>query len=634
VQMQFDPQSRRLLAVSRDRTWSLHLKGADARFTLEACSGGPHPVHSRIVWSCAWTHDSLCFATGSRDGKLALWAEDSGKEPVEPVGRWGPAGEPLHFPNQSVTAVAFAPRLVDGGYFCAIGLEAGTIDFYAFKGLRSERLLHLPQGVLNRKSGQHREQHGKNSPTVGATNKTPPKDAEIFPRTLERGNTATLPAHNKGEGKKRIVELLVTADNPWKGTGGTYTEYFLMTFNFDSDVDTNLATMEQLQPGRPLMVMEYWSGWFDYVASGHKTKTLETFQATYEPILARPASVNMYMFIGGTSWGFLSGSQNLAYDDLNTRFTPMTTSYDYSAPLAENGDYTDKYWLAQQLLAQYNPIKTLLPAPPALQGRVAYPSLSLQGQLSLEALIGRAPAYDTPTPVSMENMDINNGSGQSYGFVVYRRAGLRLPEGAQLTIEGRVCDTVIVLVNGRRVSPLLQKAADLDQFGTWRTANSSLTLNGAELEGAQLDLVVENWGRANVGVYRQYKGLWQGGVTINNEPVTGWTMHALEFKRAWTNGLDGWEAVAAANEAPTLYRATLQVEGGAADTYVYMEEWTKGIVVVNGFVLGRYARIGPQQSLYLPAPFLREGANDILIFELFEAADLVQFATDIVYNNH
>nr|AEE63027.1 unknown [Dendroctonus ponderosae] len=431
-----------------------------------------------------------------------------------------------------------------------------------------------------------------------------------------------------------IVELLVTADNPWRGTGGTYTEYFLMTFNFDSDVDTNLATMEQLQPGRPLMVMEYWSGWFDYVASGHKTKTLETFQATYEPILARPASVNMYMFIGGTSWGFLSGSQNLAYDDLNTRFTPMTTSYDYSAPLAENGDYTDKYWLAQQLLAQYNPIKTLLPAPPALQGRVAYPSLSLQGQLSLEALIGRAPAYDTPTPVSMENMDINNGSGQSYGFVVYSKAGLRLPEGAQLTIEGRVCDTVIVLVNGRRVSPLLQKAADLDQFGTWRTANSSLTLTGAELEGAQLDLVVENWGRANVGVYRQYKGLWQGGVTINNEPVTGWTMHALEFKRAWTNGLDGWEAVAAANEAPTLYRATLQVEGGAADTYVYMEEWTKGIVVVNGFVLGRYARIGPQQSLYLPAPFLREGANDILIFELFEAADLVQFATDIVYNNH
>lgn len=72
--------------------------------------------------------------------------------------------------------------------------------------------------------------------------------------------TATLPTNSTALLSTGIVELLVTADNPWKGTQGTYTEYFLMTFNFDSDVATNLATMERLQPGRPLMVMEYWSG--------------------------------------------------------------------------------------------------------------------------------------------------------------------------------------------------------------------------------------------------------------------------------------------------------------------------------------------------------------------------------------
>lgn len=314
----------------------------------------------------------------------------------------------------------------------------------------------------------------------------------------------------------------------------------------------------------------------------------------------------------------------------------MTTSYDYSAPLAENGDYTDKYWLAQQLLAQYNPVETLLPDPPALQPRVAYPALSLQARLGLQALIGQAPHFDTPTPVSMESMDINGGNGQSYGWVVYRKAGLHLPKGAQLRIEGRVCDTVMVLVNGRRVSPVLAEAADLDQFGTWRTENATLTLTADELEDAQLDLLVENWGRVNVGVYRQYKGLWQGGVAINGEAVTGWTMHALEFQRAWTNGLAGWEELPAglANEAPTLYRATLQVADPVRDTYVYMEEWTKGIVIVNGFVLGRYARIGPQQSLYLPAPLLKEGPNAILIFEQFTPADSVQFGTDMVYRNH
>lgn len=153
VQMQFDPQSRRLLAVSRDRTWSLHLKGADGRFAFEASSAGPNPVHSRIIWSCAWSHDSRYFATGtfvssfsgecfkprilgSRDGRLALWADEGG---------FGPAVEPLNFPNQSVTAVAFAPRPVNGGYLCAVGLEAGTVDFYVWRDRRFERLLHLPQ---------------------------------------------------------------------------------------------------------------------------------------------------------------------------------------------------------------------------------------------------------------------------------------------------------------------------------------------------------------------------------------------------------------------------------------------------------------------------------------------------------
>lgn len=56
------------------------------------------------------------------------------------------------------------------------------------------------------------------------------------------------------------MELLVTADNPWRGTTGSYPEYFYMTGNFDSDVETNLNDLKALQPGRPVMVMEYWAG--------------------------------------------------------------------------------------------------------------------------------------------------------------------------------------------------------------------------------------------------------------------------------------------------------------------------------------------------------------------------------------
>ncbi|KAF7288081.1 hypothetical protein GWI33_000134 [Rhynchophorus ferrugineus] len=431
-----------------------------------------------------------------------------------------------------------------------------------------------------------------------------------------------------------ITELLVTADNPWKGTAGAYPEYFLMTGNFDSDAQTNLDTLKSMQPNKPVMVMEYWSGWFDYWGNAHQTKTLDQFHEVYEAILAYPASVNMYMFIGGTNFNFLSGAENLAFDDWNTDFSPMTTSYDYGSPLAENGDYTDKYWLTQELLAKYNPIKTKLPAAPELSQRIAYPWVTLTKQVTVSSLIEQAPSWKTSKPVSMEQMDINGGSGQSYGYVVYRKTGVNLAKNSWLKIDGRICDTLIVLVNGVRVSPIIEYASDLSNFGTWKTLEPSIMINTDALTGATIDLVVENWGRVNVGAYRQYKGLWQGDIYINNEAVYDWTMYALEFKKSWTDNLYSWTDVSSNNNEPVLYKGSLWVDGTPADTYVYMEEWVKGLVIVNGFVLGRYAKMGPQQALYLPAPLLKQGSNDIMVFEHYRAASQVKFVTDQVYANH
>lgn len=314
----------------------------------------------------------------------------------------------------------------------------------------------------------------------------------------------------------------------------------------------------------------------------------------------------------------------------------MTTSYDYSAVLAENGDYTDKYWLTKELLEKYNPIKTKLPETPILIERVYYPWVKMEKQIELGVLLAQASSYQSSSPVSMEQMNINGGSGQSYGYVAYRRRGLTLPKNSILTIEGRVCDTVIVLVNGKRVSPILENVADLNNFGTWKTLNSSLVLNTEDLENAQVDLLVENWGRVNVGAYRQYKGLWQGNILINNVPIYNWIMYALEFKKSWTNSLNYWEDVPAVidNTSPVLYKGSLWVDGTPGDSYVYMEEWTKGIVMVNGFVLGRYSKMGPQQTLYLPGPLLRTGSNDIFVFEHFTPSDKVKFLTEPVYSVH
>jgi beta-galactosidase len=37
---------------------------------------------------------------------------------------------------------------------------------------------------------------------------------------------------------------------------------------------------------------------------------------------------------------------------------------------------------------------------------------------------------------------------------------------------------------------------------------------------------------------------------------------------------------------------------------------------VNGFNLGRYWSAGPQETLYLPGPLLRQGWNELTVLEL------------------
>ena len=65
---------------------------------------------------------------------------------------------------------------------------------------------------------------------------------------------------------------------------------------------------------------------------------------------------------------------------------------------------------------------------------------------------------------------------------------------------------------------------------------------------------------------------------------------------------------------PVLYGGSFTLDN-VGDTFLYMEKWGKGIVFVNGINLGRYWKVGPQQTLYLPGCFLKKGKNDIVVFE-------------------
>lgn len=432
-----------------------------------------------------------------------------------------------------------------------------------------------------------------------------------------------------------ITELLSTADGVTSfGTAGTIPRLFLVTANFGDDPKSSFDTLQSIQPNRSKMAMEYYPGWFDHWGEEHHTGDELELIKNLETIITYPGSFNIYMFHGGTSFGFMNGANvdNALAD--NSGYQPDTTSYDYDSPLTEAGDYTSKYNLIKILLNKYINPQTKLPAEPDLVPRVAYPNISLVEHIPLKSLIDSQDIKQYYSqPIAMELLDINNGTGQSYGYIVYRKSNLNLTKGDVLTIEGHVCDSVLVFVNGQLISPILTSASDFNNFGFWRLSNSQITLTTEDIQDATVDLVVENWGRVNYGKlsqYYQYKGLWQGNVLINNVNISNWEHIPIEFKKSWTNSLHGWQKIGSST-GPGLYRGYIYITDDPQDTYIDMRQWTKGIVTINGFVLGRYARIGPQQCLYLPAPLINKGQNTIVIFEHYKASSNITFSQDQIW---
>jgi hypothetical protein len=435
-----------------------------------------------------------------------------------------------------------------------------------------------------------------------------------------------------------IVELLSSCDDASSGQNGTIPGLLFQTIEFGSDIAENFGKLEEMQPNKPVMAMEFYSGWADHWTEQHHTRDLTDFRDNYEQALAWPGSVNLYMFHGGTNWGFMNGANNGVGD--NSNFQPITTSYDFDAPLTEAGDYTPKYDAIRELMKKYNTIETYTPDPPEVKGRRVYSSLDLNGQLRFENILRQAPDKIEGYCSSMENLPINDDCGQSYGYIVYHLDGLNITANTLLAIIGHVHDTVMVLVNGVLISNALTSSDRLDTFGYWRIENGTMPLTTEDLNNATLDLIFENWGRVGFGnFYNQSKGLTDSNrlfLTYKELGCEMWTIYPLEFKRSWNQNLSDWEPVDDLVTGPALYKATLTLyDDDITDTYIDMRAWVKGFVIVNGIVLGRYATaLGPQQALYLPGPWLHKGDNEIIVFEHSPwPASQIKFTKGPIYNN-
>ena len=413
------------------------------------------------------------------------------------------------------------------------------------------------------------------------------------------GNDADYLRHlAEGLRRRGAGSLLFTSDGPSASVlrSGSLPE-LLPTVNFGNRPEEGFAALREHAPQAPLVCMEYWNGWFDQWGERHHTRDAADAAEVLERMLAAGASVNLYMAHGGTNFGYLSGA-NLT----DGRLCPTTTSYDYDAPISESGRPTAKFWAFREVLGRYAelPPEPVVEPAPALERRV----LALGAPRPLLGSVEQLAApVRAAVPRGMEELD------QSHGFVLYRTwvAGPREPE--PLVVDG-LGDRAQVFLDGRPVGVLDRTDPKL----------------GVELAvpagGARLDLLVENLGRVNYGPgLADRKGI-TGGVRLGQQLLMGWTMYPLPLEDvdrlpppAAADAPDGPAGPEGLEGLPVLRRAVLEVER-PLDTFVLTEGHGKGLCWVNGFLLGRFWDIGPQQTLYLPGPLLRPGRNELTLLEL------------------
>ncbi|XP_076968484.1 beta-galactosidase-1-like protein 2 isoform X2 [Tamandua tetradactyla] len=398
-----------------------------------------------------------------------------------------------------------------------------------------------------------------------------------------------------------IVELLLTSDNKdGLRKGGIHG--VLATINLQSQQELLLLTdfLLHAQGIQPRMVMEYWTGWFDSWGDPHHILDSSEVLKTVSAIINAGSSINLYMFHGGTNFGFMNGAMH--YNE----YKSDVTSYDYDAVLTEAGDYTAKYFKLRDFFSSLS--GDPLPPPPGLLLKTTYEPVMPGFYLSLwDALKYLGEPIMAENPINMENLPVNDGNGQAFGYTLYETtittSGI---------LSGRVCDRGQVFVN--KVS-----------IGFLDYSNKKIVV--PLIQGyTVLRILVENRGRVNYGlnIDDQRKGLI-GNLYLNDAPLKKFRIYSLDMKKSFFQrfGLN-WSSVPDEPTFPAFFLGILMVSPSPLDTFLKLEGWQKGVVFINGQNLGRYWNIGPQKTLYLPGVWLKKGVNQVIVFEEMMAGPVIQ----------
>ncbi|MFF2719161.1 glycoside hydrolase family 35 protein [Streptomyces sp. NPDC058011] len=403
---------------------------------------------------------------------------------------------------------------------------------------------------------------------------------------------------------------LFTSDGPEDHmlTGGSVPG-LLATANFGSGAREAFEVLRRHQPDGPLMCMEFWCGWFDHWGAEPVVRDPAQAAEALREILECGASVNIYMAHGGTNFAGWAGA-NRGGPVQDGEFQPTVTSYDYDAPVDEYGRATEKFRLFRKVLEGYaeGPLPAVPPEPVGLARPVRVELDGWAGLGDVLEALGDPEGPESGVAPTFEELGVGRG------LVRYRVAvpGPRMPY--PLTVAG-LRDRAVVSVDGVRAGVLTEE---------------SPTLPEPVAGPAEVELWVESLGRVNYGPrLGEPKGI-TGGVLHERQYLHGVRARGLR--------LDAFEEAGAVARVPFgpvpspvdagvertgLFRGTFTVEaaGGVDHAGLRLPGWTRGFVWVNGFCLGRYRSVGPQETLYVPGPVLRDGVNEVWVLELEGAGE-------------
>ncbi|MCF0219993.1 MAG: beta-galactosidase [Muribaculaceae bacterium] len=385
-----------------------------------------------------------------------------------------------------------------------------------------------------------------------------------------------------------------------------------MNFGSSTDVLGEFVRLEQMRPNSPKMCSEFWSGWFDAWGYAHETRPTKDLVGGIATMLDNGISFSLYMTHGGTSFAQWAGANLPGYK-------PDCTSYDYDAPINEQGSATPKYHALRALLQKYSDTK--LPPIPKGKPIITIPEFTFTEMAPLFSNL--PPSQRSEHIVNMEALN------QGWGSMIYACSLPKTDESSILRITG-LHDFAIIYVDGKYIGKL------------YRGDKEEAIMLPATPEGARLEILVEAMGRINYLEINDKKG-----ITEKVELITKSKGHDLTYSlNNWDITLLplGYENVTSVNYKPLAFNADAAQRDKAGyykasfkvskpgDTFLDMSSWGKGLVWVNGHCLGRFWKVGPQQTLYLPGCWLKKGTNEIVVMDILgpSAAKTAGFATPIL----